>query len=118
MRASDSYLVNVLAALDSVTTSSGSSLYDDTLVIRTADHGELGVAHGGLRQKNFNSYEESIRVRSSTRTRGCSDGHVAQRAGLARGPSPHPAARCSSMRPHSITGRKEDVALTGRAPLP
>ena len=62
MRASDNYLVNVLAALDSVTTSSGSSLYDDTLVIRTADHGEMGVAHGGLRQKNFNFYEESIRV--------------------------------------------------------
>jgi hypothetical protein len=101
MRASDSYLVNVLAALDSVTTSSGSSLYDDTLVIRTADHGELGVAHGGLRQKNFNSYEESIRVRSSTRTRGCSDGHVAQRAGLARGPSStrRPAAvRCDPTR--------------------
>jgi choline-sulfatase len=62
MRASDNYLVNVLAALDSVTTSSGSSLYDDTLVIRTADHGEMGVAHGGLRQKNFNVYEESLRV--------------------------------------------------------
>ena len=35
---------------------------DDTLVIRTADHGEMGLAHGGLRQKNFNFYEESIRV--------------------------------------------------------
>jgi choline-sulfatase len=54
--------VNVLAALDSVTTSPGSTLYDDTLVIRTADHGEMGLAHGGLRQKNFNFYEESLRV--------------------------------------------------------
>jgi hypothetical protein len=27
------------------------------LVIATADHGEVGTAHGGLRQKNF--YEES-----------------------------------------------------------
>ena len=62
MRASDNYLVNVLAALKSVTTSSGSSLYDDTLVIRTSDHGEMGLAHGGLRQKNFNFYEESLRV--------------------------------------------------------
>jgi arylsulfatase A-like enzyme len=62
MKASDDYLVNVLAALDSVATSSGSTLYDDTLVIRTADHGEMGLAHGGLRQKNFNAYEESIRV--------------------------------------------------------
>ena len=62
MKASDDYLVNVLAALDSVTTSSGKTLYDDTLVIRTADHGEMGLAHGGLRQKNFNFYEEAIRV--------------------------------------------------------
>ena len=37
-------------------------LLDDTLVIRTADHGEMGLAHGGLRQKNFNFYEESMRV--------------------------------------------------------
>jgi arylsulfatase A-like enzyme len=35
---------------------------DDTVVIRTADHGEMGLAHGGLRQKNFNFYEESLRV--------------------------------------------------------
>jgi choline-sulfatase len=62
MKSSDDYLVNVLAALKSVTTASGSTLYDDTLVIRTADHGEMGLAHGGLRQKNFNFYEESIRV--------------------------------------------------------
>src|SRR5439155_1620414 len=34
----------------------------DTLVIRTADHGEMGLAHGGLRQKNFNVYEETTRV--------------------------------------------------------
>ena len=62
MKSSDDYLVNVLAALKSVTTASGSTLYDDTLVIRTADHGEMGLAHGGLRQKNFNFYEEAIRV--------------------------------------------------------
>lgn len=62
MRASDDYLVNVLAALGSVPTTSGNTLLDDTLVIRTADHGEMGLAHGGLRQKNFNFYEESLRV--------------------------------------------------------
>ena len=38
------------------------NLLDDTLVIATADHGEMGLAHGGLRQKNFNFYEESIRI--------------------------------------------------------
>jgi arylsulfatase A-like enzyme len=37
-------------------------LFDNTLVVRTADHGEMGLAHGGLRQKNFNFYEEATRV--------------------------------------------------------
>ena len=37
-------------------------LSDDTLIIRTADHGEMGLAHGGMRQKNFNFYEEATRV--------------------------------------------------------
>lgn len=56
MKASDQYLVNVLDTLDAT------GLMDDTVVIRTADHGEMGLAHGGLRQKNFNFYEESLRV--------------------------------------------------------
>jgi choline-sulfatase len=56
MKASDQYLVDVLHALDET------GLRDDTLIIRTADHGEMGLAHGGLRQKNFNFYEESLRV--------------------------------------------------------
>jgi arylsulfatase A-like enzyme len=33
-----------------------------TVVVRTSDHGELGLAHGGLRQKMFNAYEEALRV--------------------------------------------------------
>ena len=37
-------------------------LLENTLVIATADHGEMGTAHGGLRQKNFNFYEESTRI--------------------------------------------------------
>jgi arylsulfatase A-like enzyme len=32
------------------------------VIARTSDHGELGLSHGGLRQKMFNGYEESIRV--------------------------------------------------------
>lgn len=56
IKASDAYMVDVLDAL----TETG--LLDDTVVIRTADHGEMGLAHGGLRQKNFNFYEESLRV--------------------------------------------------------
>jgi choline-sulfatase len=56
IRSSDAFLVQILDAL----TSNG--LIDDTMVIKTADHGEMGLAHGGLRQKNFNFYEESLRV--------------------------------------------------------
>ena len=56
MRSSDEYLVQVLDALDS------NGLTDDTLVVRTADHGEMGLAHGGLRQKNFNFYEEALNI--------------------------------------------------------
>lgn len=56
IRASDQYLLNVLDQLDM------SGLADDTVVIRMADHGEMGLAHGGLRQKNFNFYEESLKV--------------------------------------------------------
>ena len=37
-------------------------LRDNTLVIKTSDHGEMGLAHGGLRQKSFNFYEETLRV--------------------------------------------------------
>jgi len=56
MRSSDSYLVNVLDKLEET------GLLDDTLIVRTADHGEMGLAHGGLRQKNFNVYEEATRI--------------------------------------------------------
>jgi len=56
MRSSDNYLVKVLDKLEQT------GLLRDTLIVRTADHGEMGLAHGGLRQKNFNFYEESLRV--------------------------------------------------------
>jgi len=56
MKSSDRYLVEVLDTLQGV------GLLADTLIIRTADHGEMGLTHGGQRQKNFNFYEEAIRV--------------------------------------------------------
>jgi choline-sulfatase len=56
MRSSDNYLVEVLNKLEA------KGLYEDTLIIRTSDHGEMGLSHGGLRQKNFNVYEESLKV--------------------------------------------------------
>jgi choline-sulfatase len=49
-------LVNILDSMQAT------GLLDKTLIIKTADHGEMGLAHGGLRQKNFNFYEESLRV--------------------------------------------------------
>jgi len=38
------------------------SLRARTIVTRFSDHGEMGLSHGGLRQKMFNAYEETIRV--------------------------------------------------------
>jgi choline-sulfatase len=43
-------------------TSSGVNLADSTIVIRTADHGEMGMSHGGMRQKAFVAYEEALRI--------------------------------------------------------
>jgi arylsulfatase A-like enzyme len=56
MRASDAYLVKILDTLETA------GLIENTLVIGTADHGEMGTTHGGLRQKNFNFYEETTRI--------------------------------------------------------
>ena len=38
------------------------SLRSRTVLVRISDHGEMGLSHGGLRQKAFNAYEETIRV--------------------------------------------------------
>jgi arylsulfatase A-like enzyme len=56
MKSSDAYLVKIMDTLRKT------GMLDRTLVIATADHGEMGTSHGGMRQKNFNFYEESIRV--------------------------------------------------------
>lgn len=56
MKASDNYLVEVLDTLEEV------ALLEETLIIRTTDHGEMGLTHGGQRQKNFLFYEEVIRI--------------------------------------------------------
>lgn len=36
--------------------------FDDTVIVFTSDHGELLGAHGGLHQKWFNMYDETVRV--------------------------------------------------------
>ena len=38
------------------------SLADSTLVFHFSDHGEMGLSHGGLRQKMFVAYEEAIHI--------------------------------------------------------
>jgi arylsulfatase A-like enzyme len=44
------------------TSASGKKLAHEALVIRLSDHGEMGLAHGGMRQKAFNVYEQTLRV--------------------------------------------------------
>lgn len=56
MKESDEYLVEILDTLEA------QGLLANTLVIVTSDHGEMGLTHGGMRQKCFNFYEETLRV--------------------------------------------------------
>ncbi|NJL55139.1 sulfatase-like hydrolase/transferase [bacterium] len=52
----DKQIGKVLDALDA------NGLTENTLVIRTSDHGELAMAHSALRQKFYNAYRETINV--------------------------------------------------------
>jgi choline-sulfatase len=56
----DEKIGRVLAALGDP--EDPSSLRARTVIVRCSDHGEMGLAHGGLRQKAFNTYEETIHV--------------------------------------------------------
>lgn len=56
MSSSDRYLVEIVNALEQ------QGLLENTLIIVTSDHGEMGLTHGGMRQKCFNFYEETLRV--------------------------------------------------------
>jgi choline-sulfatase len=38
------------------------TLLNNTLIVYTSDHGEMGLAHGGLRQKMYNAYEETMHI--------------------------------------------------------
>jgi arylsulfatase A-like enzyme len=51
-------IIDCLYAADGKPTRLG----EETLIVRLSDHGELAMAHGGLRQNAFNVYEESLRV--------------------------------------------------------
>ncbi len=52
----DAQLTQILDLLDA------KKLTEKTLIVRVADHGELGLAHGGLRQKDYAAYEEMIHI--------------------------------------------------------
>ena len=54
---SDRHIGTVLDALES-----NPALREKTIVFRTSDHGEMGLAHGGMREKGYNAYEETIHV--------------------------------------------------------
>jgi choline-sulfatase len=59
-RLADAHIGRILDALGDP--GDPASLRSRTLIVRCADHGEMGLAHGGLRQKMFNAYEETIHV--------------------------------------------------------
>ncbi|MDP6309673.1 MAG: sulfatase-like hydrolase/transferase [Prochlorococcaceae cyanobacterium ETNP14_MAG_4] len=44
------------------TINSDKELASDTMIVKMSDHGELGLAHGGMRQKTFNAYDEAIKT--------------------------------------------------------
>jgi arylsulfatase A-like enzyme len=52
----DRQILKILDALDA------NGLTEDTLIVRTSDHGELAMSHGGMREKFYNVYRESLNV--------------------------------------------------------
>jgi choline-sulfatase len=52
----DRQILKLLDALDA------NGLTEDTVVIRTSDHGELAMSHGRMRQKFYNAYRETLSV--------------------------------------------------------
>lgn len=53
----DKHIGSVLDAIEATPL-----MLDQTVIVRISDHGEMGMSHGGLRQKVFNAYEETLRV--------------------------------------------------------
>jgi choline-sulfatase len=52
----DRQILKLLEALDA------NDLTNDTVILRTSDHGELAMSHGRMRQKFYNAYRETLSV--------------------------------------------------------
>jgi arylsulfatase A-like enzyme len=52
----DAQILKLLNALDA------RGLTEETLIVRTSDHGELAMSHGRMRQKFYNVYRETLSV--------------------------------------------------------
>ena len=57
----DGQIGELLAIFDNAGTV-GADALNQTIIIRTSDHGENGLCHGALRQKTFVAYDEALRV--------------------------------------------------------
>lgn len=57
----DAQIGQLLAVFDDAG-AAGQQLLRDTLIVRTSDHGEMGLCHDAMRQKCFVAYEEVLRV--------------------------------------------------------
>ncbi len=53
----DKHMGTVLDALKS-----RPNMFRNTIIIRIADHGEMGLSHGGMLQKSWSGYEETINI--------------------------------------------------------
>ena len=97
------------------------SLRSRTVIARTSDHGELGMSHGGLRQKMFNDYEETIRVplvisnpvlfpRGARATRWCRSSTSCRRCSACRASPASRSASTASTSARSSTARPSRCA--------
>ncbi|HMP90709.1 MAG TPA: sulfatase-like hydrolase/transferase [Kiritimatiellia bacterium] len=66
MKLNDKHLVKMLDLLDgvdeTVDASAAQALRDNSWIIFLSDHGDMAMAHGGLRQKSFVCYEEMTNI--------------------------------------------------------
>lgn len=66
MKLVDRYLCRMLDLLDGddpeVDENKARAMRDQSWIVFTSDHGDMAMAHGGMRQKSFQAYEESVNI--------------------------------------------------------